>query len=77
MVKGPFQQRDPSPFLALKSLQFYDLVIDIKHLVMHFLNRTFYNINTYVNTLLRTKSPSPSPSHVLVLLCSIGKLSER
>eukprot|EP01126_Amoeba_proteus_P057914 TRINITY_DN7419_c0_g1_i3.p1 TRINITY_DN7419_c0_g1~~TRINITY_DN7419_c0_g1_i3.p1 ORF type:complete len:624 (-),score=114.97 TRINITY_DN7419_c0_g1_i3:112-1983(-) len=46
MDRGPFQQRDCSPFLSVKALHFHDLTIDIRHFVTHFLNRTFYNINT-------------------------------
>jgi len=43
---GPFLVRDLSPFLRVRALQFWTHYISIKEIVQHFLNRTFYDLNT-------------------------------
>eukprot|EP01125_Pyxidicula_operculata_P006596 TRINITY_DN2276_c0_g1_i2.p1 TRINITY_DN2276_c0_g1~~TRINITY_DN2276_c0_g1_i2.p1 ORF type:complete len:748 (-),score=152.51 TRINITY_DN2276_c0_g1_i2:90-2333(-) len=46
LASGPFGHRDVSPFLSLRPLYFYNSSIDIKSMVTHFLDRSFYNLNT-------------------------------
>jgi len=43
---GPFLVRDLVPFLLVRPLRFWDHFINIKEFVQHFLNRTFYDLNT-------------------------------